>query len=281
MVLKLDRMTIEEGGPNPARLATAIYLQLQHSVGAVPIYEIATALDIIEIREASLKGLEGALVTTPDRNVGSIVLNRQARPPRRRFTLAHELGHFLNPWHRPSDPSGSFSCSRADMVVGWKRRSTSVSMHVSQEIEANRFAIELLAPPHLMRPYLGGIPDLAKALSLDGALDLSREACARRYVEMLEQPSALILSDEGVVRYVHRHHEFPFVACQRGQRSPALPLPADETGLPAHEEAAQTDWLARPASGSLVVQTLTQGGGYAITLLAFDATEADCAEDDK
>ena len=194
MVLKLDRMTIEEGGPNPARLAAAIHLQLQHNVGAVPIYEIATALDIIEIREASLKGLEGALVTTPDRNVGSIVLNRQARPPRRRFTLAHELGHFLNPWHRPSDPSGSFSCSRADMVVGWKRRSTSVSMHVSQEIEANRFAIELLAPPHLMRPYLGGIPDLAKVLSLAGALDLSREACARRYVEMLEQPSALIFS---------------------------------------------------------------------------------------
>ncbi len=167
------------------------------------------------------------------------------------------------------------------MGVGWKRPSTPVSIHVTQEIEANRFAIELLAPPRLMRPYLRGIPDLAKVLSLARVLDLSREACARRYVEMLEQPSALILSADGVVRYVDRHYEFPFVACGRGQRSPSLPTPADETGLSAHQEATQTDWLARPASGSLVVQTLTQGGGYAITLLAFDATEADRTEDGK
>ena len=64
------------------------------------------------------------------------------------------------------------------------------------------------------------------------------------------------------------------MACQRGQRSPPLPLPADETGLSAHEEAAQSDWLARPASGSLVVQTLTQRGGHAITLLAFDLVDS-------
>jgi hypothetical protein len=280
VVLELDRMTIEEAGPTPDRLAAAIHLQLQHKNGAVPVYEIAESLDIIEIRHASLKGLEGAVVTTPDRNVGSIVVNSSSAPPRRRFTLAHELGHFLNPWHRPSDPSGGFSCSRADMGVGWKRPSAPVSIHMTQEIEANRFAIELLAPPRLMRPYLRGIPDLAKVLSLARGLELSREAGARRYVEMLEQPSALILSADGVVRYVDRHREFPFVACQRGQRSPALPSPADGTGLSAHEDAEQSDWLARPASGSLVVQTLTQRGGYAITLLAFDLVDSKGEDDD-
>lgn len=273
-VRALNRMEIEDSGPNPERLAAAIRLHLGHASGPVPVYEIAEALDIVEIREAPMRGLEGALVTTPDRNVGSIVVNSRSHPLRRRFSLAHELGHFLNPWHRPSDSSGGFSCSRADMGVGWKRRSAATSRHTTQEMEANRFAIELLAPPDLMRPYLRGIPDLAKVLSLARALDLSREACARRYVEMLEQPSALILSAEGVVRYVDRHREFPFVACQRGQRSPPLPLPADETGLSAHEEAAQSDWLARPASGSLVVQTLTQRGGHAITLLAFDLVDS-------
>ena len=64
------------------------------------------------------------------------------------------------------------------MGVGWKRRSAAISRHTTQEIEANRFAIELLAPPDLMRPYLRGIPDLAKVLSLARALDLSREPCA-------------------------------------------------------------------------------------------------------
>jgi Zn-dependent peptidase ImmA (M78 family) len=273
-VLELDRMTIEEAGPNPERLAAAIHLQVKHKGGGVPVYEIAKALDIIEIREEPLKGLEGAVVTTPDRNVGSIIVNIGSPPPRRRFTLAHELGHFLNPWHQPSDPSGGFSCSRTDMSVGWKRRSALVSQRVTQEIEANRFAIELLAPPLLMRPYLRGIPDLAQVLALAVALDLSRESAARRYVEMLEQPTALLFSAQGVVRYVDRHREFPFVACRTGQRLWALPSPADESGLSAHIEADIRDWLARPCPGSLVAQTLTQRGGYSITLLAFDATEA-------
>jgi IrrE N-terminal-like domain len=278
-LLELDRMTIEEAGPNSERLAAAIHLQLRDKGGAVPVYAIAKSLDIVEIREAPLNSLAGAVVTTPDRNEGSILINSESPPARRRFTVAHELGHFLNPWHQPSGPSGGFSCTPTDLGAGWRRRSARASRHVTQEIEANRFAIELLAPPLLMRPYLRGIPDLANVLSLARALELSREACARRYVEMLEQPSALILSADGVVRYVDRHREFPFVACQRGQLSPAPPTPADETGLSAHVEVDVRDWLARPAPGSLVAQTLTERGGYSITLLAFDATGANDGDD--
>jgi hypothetical protein len=53
----------------------------------------------------------------------------------------------------------------------------------------------------LVRRYLLGIPDLAKALSLSREFGLSREAGARRYVELHEQPAALVFSAEGVVRY--------------------------------------------------------------------------------
>ena len=73
-------MEIEDSGPNPERLAEAIHLQLQHSRGPVPAYEIAKALDIVEIREAPMRSLEGAMVTTPDRNVGSIVVNSRSHP---------------------------------------------------------------------------------------------------------------------------------------------------------------------------------------------------------
>jgi hypothetical protein len=166
-------MEIEDSGPNPERLAAAIHLQLRHASGPVPVYEIAEALDIVEIREAPMEGLEGAVVTTPDRNVGSIVVNSRSPPLRRRFTLAHELGHFLNPWHRPSNPSGGFSCTRGDLENGWRRGSVSVSRHVTQEIEANRFAIELLAPIRLLRPYLSGILTSQKSRTLRTASDLA------------------------------------------------------------------------------------------------------------
>jgi Zn-dependent peptidase ImmA (M78 family) len=171
-VRALDRIEIEDSGPNPERLAAAIHLQLQHSSGPVPVYEIAKALDVVEIREAPMGGLEGALVTTPDRNVGSIVVNSRSHPVRRRVTLAHELGHFLNPWHRAGDSSGGFSCTRGDLGNGWRRGSAPVSRPVAQEIEANRFAIELLAPAPLVRRYLIGIPDFAKVIELAHNLGL-------------------------------------------------------------------------------------------------------------
>jgi Zn-dependent peptidase ImmA (M78 family) len=186
--LALDRMAIEEVGPNPERLAAAIHDQLQHKSGEVPIEAIATALDIIEIRKARLQSFEGALLAPDDRNVGAILLNSESSPVRRRFTLAYELGHFLNSWHGLQNLSRGFACSRMDIAIPWRKPSSSASRHAVQEAEANRFAIDLLAPRWLMRPYLRGIPDLAAVLRLSKELGLSREAGGRRYVELHEQP---------------------------------------------------------------------------------------------
>jgi hypothetical protein len=273
-------MAIEEAGPNPERLATAIHERLQHAGGPVPIAAIAAALDIVEIRKAPLKSLEGALITPADRNVGAILINRRSPATRQRFTIAHELGHFLIPWHRPDDPLGTFACSLADLAGTWRKPSASVPRRDRQEAEANRFAIELLAPRRLMRPYLRGVPDLAKVVILSAEFGLSREAGARRYVELHHHPAALVFTAEGVVRYIERSPAFPFVSCRSGQRLVALPSPADGTGLSDHEERPATDWLERSAHGSLVVQTLSQDRGYAVTLLAFDPDDIEENEKD-
>ncbi len=271
-------MEIEEAGPNPERLAAAIHAQLRLNSGPVPVYEIAEALDIVEIRERSFIKLEGALITTPDRNVGMIAVNSSSRPERRRFTLAHELGHFLNLWHEPRDPTGGFSCTRSDLGAGWRARPTKFSRHVDQEIQANRFAIELLAPARIVRPFLYGVPDLEKALSMSETLAISREAAARRYVELHGEPTALVFSAEGVVRYVERHADFPYVSCRRGQRLFGLPDPVGDDNISAHVEAEPRDWLARPVGTPLLVQTLRQKGGYAITLLVLEDSEDDEGE---
>ena len=52
-------------------------------------------------------------------------------------------------------------------------------------------------------------------------------------------------------------------------------------GLSAHEEAAPGDWLGRAGRNALIVQTLSQRRGYAITLLAFDQEGVDDDEDDR
>ena len=94
--IQLNRMEVEEVGINPERLAGAIHKQLGLTRGSAPVFAIARVLDIDEIREEDLTSFEGALVTTPQRRIGSIVNNKHSLIERRRFTPSHELGHFLN-----------------------------------------------------------------------------------------------------------------------------------------------------------------------------------------
>jgi Zn-dependent peptidase ImmA (M78 family) len=277
-VVKLDRMAIEEAGPDPERIAASIHMQLALLSGPVPIHQVAEALDIVEIRQAPLKGLEGALVSAAERDIGLIVVNSASSSQRQRFSVAHELGHFLNPWHKPVEPSERFACRPEDLRKSWGKPPPEVSHHLFQEGEANRFAIELLAPEKFVRPFLRGIPDLTSVLRLSKTLDLSREASARRYVQLHDQPTALVFSVDGVVRYVQRNPDFPSVLYQPGQRLSELPSPVDESRLSAHEEADPRDWLVRPGRDALIVQTLSQSRGHATTLLALDVAGSD--EDD-
>lgn len=274
-LLVLNRMEIEEAGAEPSRLAAAIHAQLPVLDGAVPIAAIAAALDITEIRPASTTSFEGALVMRPDRGEGSIVVNARSSRQRRRFTVAHELGHFLSIWHRPTNPDGGFTCRVADLAQPWSPGSHQQDRHRVQESEANRFAIELLAPRSLVRPFLKGIPDLARVAEIARHLDLSREASARRYIELRDQPLALVFSKAGVVRYTVRQDAFPFLQLHKGDVLPPVSALPDETSITDHDEADPRDWGMRPNSASLVVQTLLQEGGFAITLLALDDTNAE------
>ena len=117
MSLTLDRMALEDVGAEPQRVAEAILAQMEYRSGPVPIEEIAFALGIVEIREEPLTNLEGTLITTPERDSGVILVNSNASPRRRRFTVGHELGHFLNPYHVGAD-EGGLSCSLGDMRPG-------------------------------------------------------------------------------------------------------------------------------------------------------------------
>src|SRR3954447_17151217 len=75
-------MAIEDVGCNPERLAAAIHDQLGLAKGPVPVAAIAAALDIVEIRTAATRGLEGALVTTEERSEGIIMVRAGATSQR-------------------------------------------------------------------------------------------------------------------------------------------------------------------------------------------------------
>lgn len=267
----LNRMELDDAGSNPQAIAQAIHQQLGMKPGPVPVHEIAQALDIVEIRAETLSSLEGALITTPERSHGSILVNQCSGYRRQRFTVSHELGHFLNSWHRPTSDHG-FSCSRADMRI---QKVGDDDRHKRQEAEANAFAIELLAPEEFIATYLGGPPDLQNALSMADDLKISKAAAARRYVSNHEDRLALVFSCKGLFQYVDRHPEFPWIQLVASQPVPSLPVAPNGTAVSDMDECDAQDWLGNLQNSQLQVQTLYQQEGYAITLLHLNGDPED------
>ena len=259
--IQLDRIALEDVGVNPQRLAEAIHEQLGEGVGAVPVRQIALALDIVDIRELPLTNFEAALVTTPERDCGEILLNLNSSPQRRRFSLGHELLHFLNSGHEQTE-AGGFWCSRADMMTS----SATQNRHVRQEAEANAFAIELLAPRKRLRPYLRAKASLQTVLRIASDLDISREAAARRYVNLQSDGLAAVFCKNGQFVYAERGSGFPKLSLRSGQ--PLDVGSGPEGSVSDFEEVDLADWLSgRPRVTRLSMQTLQQRNSHSITLL--------------
>jgi len=271
MPIKLDRIALDDVGANPEQIAQAIHAQIGERAGAVDVHEIAYALDIKEIREAPLKTIEGALITTAERSYGSILVNDCSSPQRRRFTVGHELGHFLNPWHRPTSQDG-FRCSRSDMSVAAVKDQ---NRHMRQEAEANTFSIELLAPQKRVEQFLGDDADLERVLALAIEFDISKEAAARRYIALHQETLAVVFSKDSRFSYVVRANGFPWLYLRKGSPMPFLPPPNGNGSLSAIEVADPEDWLEQPNVTSLTVQTLHQQDGYALTLLWAETADED------
>lgn len=272
--LILDRIEIEDSGANPGRLAVAIHRQLGARPGPVPVHEIARALDIFEIREEYLDNCEAALITRPERSYGSILLNLHSSPQRRRYSVGHELLHFLNAWHEPTVAQG-FQCSRQDMRESKKSAN---DRHLRQEAEANEFAIELLAPSSRVRPYVETPADLKHALAMARDLDISREAAARRFVALHEEPLAVVFVNNGLLRYAEPGAEFPGLSIAKAQPVPFLPTRIGAGTLSEMEEIDAVDWLQRPDSACLSAQIFRQREGYATVLLRAELNDADDSE---
>jgi hypothetical protein len=79
---------------SPERLAKCIHQQLADFAPPVPVERVAAEVGIEEIcgEDASF---ESMLIADAGKRRGIIVYNRRGTVERHRFTIAHELGHFL------------------------------------------------------------------------------------------------------------------------------------------------------------------------------------------
>lgn len=251
----------------PEQLVDAIIAQNPQLPVPVPLEELAGLAGITKIEPLTSDGFEGALMANPEKSVGAIFYNARSPRPRQRFTIGHELGHFLLPWHRKS----AFQCTAGDMTF---------RANGEWEIQANQFSAELLIPKLLALPRLRALkePDLEHVTVLAGEFGTSIEMTARRYAELHEFPCAVVFSKGNEVRYTARSEYFEHQLCVwKGDKLPTKSPSRGATGEVDDWDELDAYWWLKDGRGDespdkVYEQTLRQDGGYKITLITYDAS---------
>jgi len=116
----------------------------QHQVrhAPVPVVAIAEALGIVVHESSTQDGLSGFLYRDRKQDLTIIGVNADHHSNRKKFTTAHELGHYL--LHDFQDVHVD-----RDFKV-WLRSDTSSKGTEIEEKEANLFAAELLMPTQIL-----------------------------------------------------------------------------------------------------------------------------------
>lgn len=262
-MLQLDLIELADLA-RPEQLVAEIVRQNPDLPLPVPIEDLARLAGITRIEAFQSAGFEGALVTNTAKSEGVIFYSARSPAPRRRFTIGHELGHFLLPWHRQTN----FNCSEED--IGGAGRS-------DWEIQANQFAAELLIPAALMKRKLKPLkdPELAHIELLRTEFGTSAEMTARRVVELSDYPCAVVFSKDNVVRYTVRSEFFEERLCVRkGVRLPDQSASRNSTSDPDDWSEIDGHWWLEERRGaempeSVYEQTLVQNDGYKLTLLTY------------
>lgn len=272
--MKISRLDLDRVG-SPRGLATRIH-EIEDLPIAVPIEELCRALDIASIQEVDTFAFEAALVTDAMRSSGAILVNRTSRPLRRRFSIAHELGHFLIESHQQT-AGHPMECALGDLH-SLDPRSKDRRRRI--EGEANTFAAHLLMPHKRIREAVGrsGV-SLETLVAMARDFEVSKEAMARAFVDAHREPVAVIISRHGRVERFYRHEDFPFLAIDFGKSLPDDSVAAEKLAAGTCSEAEEVEpetWLGeRDARRTLVLteQVLFQSKGYAVTLLQAEMDE--------
>ena len=149
---------------------------------------------VLKVAGEDIPGFECGLfpIGTPRR--GWVVAYNSAikSPGRRRFTLAHEAGHYF--LHRPLLGPESIRCGQAAVVRG---------EGLDIEKEADRFAACLLMPLDDFRKQLSPKekPDIGKLTECADRYGVSLIALVLRWLEYTERRSMVVVSRDGYARW--------------------------------------------------------------------------------
>ena len=165
--------------------------------GCADLIAVAKKLHL-SVREIELTGCDGALLRSSIGSGGIIAVKSSMRESgRKRFTVAHEIGHRV--LHEAST-----ACSSAD-IGNWSASAKQA------EKEADEFAAELLLPAREIAPTINGhSPSLQVIQSVAKQYEASFSASAWRFCDIVATPCAVVWSTKRVIQWARRSDSFRF-----------------------------------------------------------------------
>lgn len=271
--LEVDRSDLADTA-QPDRLASILIGQVKQQLETLlplPIEAVAKACGILEIQEMETDAFEGGLIQNEAKSHGYILLRAGRGAQRSRFTIAHELGHFVNLRHVAPPGSDRMLCNKDDLR---NSELTSRGRH-GMEAQANEFASCLLMPAKevLAHSSMRGSAEMSRLLALHTLCGVSKEAAARRYAQLHGDDFAIVFSKDGKYIYSIRGGEFPWIDHRKGQElfNKTHTREFDgPTGAISDQEDSDAHWWLNDRDAerwNLWEEVLIQDSGFRMTLV--------------
>jgi len=219
--------------------------KLTNNIRSIPIDPRSIAENQgLEVSEQPLSGFLGVLLI--DGDLGVIAIDENIKESgRKNFTIAHELGHFV--CHRAL--RNKFSCQENDIFGSQGGKLL--------EREANSFAAEILMPERFFGQSLAAdeesydlVPRLAEAFGT------TLTATAIRYVDLAQNPCAVVLSENRQISWHRKSSDFKYDVLEGAlsENSYADDFYAGKSLPKENKPVYAGAWLrdVRPESGTIV-----------------------------
>lgn len=216
--------------------------------------------------DGGVSGCDARLLYTPEAGPARLRVRQNLAPPgKRRFAIAHELGH-LALKHDPGLPT---ECSEKEFLRWYNGQS-------DKEAEANVFAAELIMPESLFAPVANSTqPSFETIERLASDFKTTLTATAIRYAQLSGKRCAVVCSSNRRVDWCWPSPEFHYWI-RRGQelRGNSFAIDFFDKG-PSAQEMREAQAVPRNAwiEGELMKDSITEQSrpltfyGSALTLL--------------
>lgn len=168
----------------------------------IDIEDIVYAMEI-PIQFKPLTGCEGRIIHGKNKSI--ITINSKIDfETRKRFTIAHELGHYLMHKRNPIQHSDDISS------LSWFNNKSKSGISL-QEFEANTFASELLLPTHKFSELIHAIPFSPELIrNISDQYNISRSSVIYRFVENGNHPICVFYTQNNKVHFWRRADGFNY-----------------------------------------------------------------------